>query len=91
VYDQLPLVHDAVPFWTAVPEIAIETLALSPAAVPHVPPRAVTGAFVEYGNVRGAPLTDVKLTLGAVRSMTIDWPPLVPLLPPMSVCVAVTV
>jgi hypothetical protein len=71
--------------------IAIDTLVLSPTAVLQAPPSDVTGELVEYGKVRGAPLTDVRLTVGAVRSITIVRPPLVPVLPPASVCVAVTV
>jgi hypothetical protein len=40
--------------------------------------------------VRGAPFTLVSVTTGAVVSMTIVCAPLVPVLPPVSVCVAVT-
>jgi hypothetical protein len=85
----LPLVHGALPFWVAAPVIAIDTLAVSPAAVPHVPPSAVTGAFVECGKVRGVPFTVVSATVGAVRSMTMFCAPLVPVLPAASVWVAV--
>jgi hypothetical protein len=91
VYVQLPALHGAVPFCVAGPVIEIATVALSPAPVEHAPPTDVTEAFVEKGNVRGVPLTVVIVTAGAVTSMTIDCPPLVPVFPALSVCVAVTV
>jgi hypothetical protein len=84
-------VHGAVPFWVAAPVMAIETVALSPAAVPQLPPSDVTEVFVLYGNVRGVPLTEVKLTAGAAVSMTTVRGALTPVLPSMSVWLAFTV
>jgi hypothetical protein len=43
-----------------------------------------------YGKVRGVPFTLVSVTAGAVVSMMIVCAPDVPVLPPLSVCVAVT-
>src|SRR5262245_8163411 len=37
-YDQLPPVHCAVPFCVAAPVTAIETLGVSPVAIPQAPP-----------------------------------------------------
>jgi hypothetical protein len=87
---QLPAVHGAVPFWVAAPVIAMETVGLSPAAVPHAPDTAATVDAVVYGKVRGVPLTLVSVTAGAVVSMMTVCAPLEPVLPPLSVCVAVT-
>jgi hypothetical protein len=86
-----PAVHGVVPLCTDGPAIEIATVALSPAAVPHVPPSAVTFAFVEYGNVRGVPLTLVAVTAGAAVSIVIVRGVLVPVLPSVSLWLAVTV
>jgi hypothetical protein len=88
---QLPAVQAVVPLWVPDPPIEIDTVALSPGAVPHAPPTDVTATFVENGNVRGVPLTLVTVTTGAETSTTMFWPPVVPVLPAMSVCVTVTV
>ena len=90
VYAQLPALHGAVPFCVPAPASATETDATSPTAAPHVPPTLCTGALVVYGNVRGAPLTLVRVTAGAVLSTVMLCAPLEPVLPPLFVCVAVT-
>ena len=51
---------------------------------------SVTVAEVVYGKVRTAPLTDVSVTSGAAVWTVIALAPLVPVLAPVSVCVAVT-
>ena len=63
---------------------------LTPAAVVHAPPTVVTVALVVYGNVRAVPLTVVSVTIGAAVWIVIDFAPVVPVLPAVSVCVAVT-
>jgi hypothetical protein len=83
-------VQGALPFCVAVPVIAMVTVALSPGSVPQVPPTAVTFAFVECGKVRGVPFTVVIATAGAPVSMMIVCAPVVPVLPPASVCETVT-
>jgi hypothetical protein len=45
------------------------TVAMSPAAVPQLPPIDVTFAAVEYGNVRTEPFTLVTVTVGGVVSL----------------------
>ena len=55
---QAPAVQAAVPFWVLAPLTTTETVALSPAAVPHAPPTDVAATFVVYGKVRAVPLTD---------------------------------
>ena len=87
---QVPAVQVAVPFWVLAPVIATETVALSPVAVPQVPPTVVTVALLMYGNVRVVPFTVVSVTTGVVLSTVIDCAPLVPTLLAVSVCVAVT-
>ena len=77
------------PFCVAVPVIATETVALSPMAAPHMPPRVVTTTLLEYGNVRTVPLTVVSVTTGVVLSTVSDRAPDVPVLPDVSLCVAV--
>src|SRR5262245_38998351 len=69
----------------------MDTVALSPVAVPHVPPTVVMLAFVEYGNVRALPFTFVSVTVGAVVSTVNDNGPCVVLLPTLAPCVTVTV
>src|SRR3954464_13650366 len=48
VYVHTPAEHGAVPFWVAVPVIATETVATSPAAVPHAPLNVAIVVFVVY-------------------------------------------
>ena len=90
VYVHTPALHVAVPFWVPAPVIATDTVAGSPAAVPHEPPTVVTVVLVVYGKVRAVPLTVVRVTTGAVVSTVIVFAPLVALLVAASVCVAVT-
>jgi hypothetical protein len=87
----VPAVHGVVPFCVPAPVIATETVAISPATVPHAPPTEASGALVVYGKVRGLPLTFVNVTMGADTSTLIACAPLVPVLPAVSVWVAVTV
>jgi hypothetical protein len=86
----VPAVHGAVPFCVLVPLIATETVAASPIAAPHVPPKAVTVALLRYGKVRAVPFTDVSATCGSVLSTVMLCAPLVPVLPAVSDCVIVT-
>ena len=79
----------AVPFWLLAPVIATVTVAFTPAAVVHAPPRVVTVALVKYGNVRAVPFTVVSVTVGAAVLIVIDCAPDVPVLPAVSDCVAV--
>ena len=83
-------VHAAVPFCVLAPEIAIDTVGLTPAAVVHAPPRVVTVALVESGKVRAVPLTVVIVTTGTTRLMVMDCAPLVPVFAAVSLCDAVT-
>ena len=78
------------PFSLPAPVTEIETVALSPDAVPHAPPTDVTTAFVRNGNVRAVPLTVVSVTTGAVLSTVIACAPDVPTLLAVSDWVAVT-
>src|SRR5262249_6583096 len=68
-----------------------DTILLSPERTPHAPPTDVTIAFVRYGNVRAVPFTVVMLTTGAVLSTMMFCGFVVPVLPAVSDCVAVTV
>ena len=89
VYVHAPPVQVAVPFWVAAPVIATLIVAMSPDATPQAPPTVVTETFVEYGNVRTVPLTDVRVTTGAVRSTVTVFVPLVPVFAAASDWVAV--
>ena len=84
------MVQVAVPLWVLAPVIATETVAASPAALPHAPPTVVTVVFVVYGNERAVPLTVVSVTTGAVVSTVIVFAPLLALLPATSVWVVVS-
>src|SRR3954454_16389394 len=85
-----PVVQAAVPFWVLAPEIAIDTVGFTPAAVVQGPPMAVAVVLVMNGKVRAVPLTVVSATTGAAVLMVIDCAPLVALLVAVSVWVAVT-
>ena len=61
-----PDVQAVVPLCVLAPVTDTDTVAFTPAAVVHAPPTVVTVAFVENGNVRPVPLTDVSVTVGAV-------------------------
>src|SRR3954449_13454143 len=87
---QAPAVHDAVPFCVLAPEIATDTVGVTPAAVVHTPPIVATVAFVMNGNVRAVPFTVVIVTVGTTRLTVIDCAPLVPVFAAVSVCDAVT-
>ena len=78
------------PLCVLVPVIVTDTVAFTPAAVVHVPPKVVTVALVVYGNVRVVPLTVETVTVGAAVWTVIDLAPEVPVLPAASDCVAVT-
>jgi hypothetical protein len=52
--------------------------------VPQLPPTVVTGVLRDCGKVAAEPLTVVRVTVGAVRSMVIVFVPLVPVLPAVS-------
>ena len=91
VNDQMPALHEALPFCVLAPVMVTATVALSPVAVVHVPPTLVTVVFVESGKVRAVPFTAVSVTVGATVSTEIALAPLVPVLPAESTCVAVTV
>ena len=80
----------AAPFCVAEPVMETFTVGVSPEAVPHAPLIVATATLVMYGNVRMVPLTAVSVTTGAVVSTVIVFAPLVPELPPLSSCVAVT-
>ena len=83
------VVQVAVPFWVLAPAIAIDTVALTPAAVVQVPPTVVTVALVMKGKVRAVPLIVVTATTGAAVLMVIDCAPLVPVFVAVSVWVVV--
>src|SRR4051812_22790001 len=87
---QAPAVQAAVPFWGLAPEIAIDTVGFTPAAVVQGPPRAVAVVLVMNGKVRAVPLTVVSAATVAAVLMVIDCAPLVALLVAVSVWVAVT-
>src|SRR5262249_8018011 len=84
-----PATHGAVPFCVLAPGMVTETVAASRIAAPQAPPKFVTTRFVEYGNVRGTPLTFTSVTTGAVLSTMRVWAPDVPVLPDVSDCVTV--
>jgi hypothetical protein len=69
----------------------IATVALSPVAVPQVPPTLVTDVLRDCGKVAAAPFTVVRVTVGAVMSMVIVFVPLVPELPAVSPWLATAV
>src|SRR5262245_62738557 len=81
----------AAPFSLPAPLTVTETIVLSPERTPHAPPTDVTTWLVRYGNVRTVPFTDVSETTGTVLSTVMLCAPLVPVLPAVSDCVAVTV
>ena len=58
--------------------------------MPHAPPTEVAVTLIESGNVRAVPLTEVRVTIGAVVSTVMALAPLVPVLANVSVWVAVT-
>jgi hypothetical protein len=87
---KVPAVHAAEPLCVLVPVIDTETVAASPKAAPHVPPKAVTVALLRYGKVRAVPFTEVSTTTGSVLSTVMLCGPLVPVLPDVSDCVTVT-
>ena len=87
---QTPAAQVAVPLCVDAPVIETDTVALSPIAVPHVPPKVVTVALLRYGNVRTRPLTVVSVTTGSVLSTVMLCGLLVPVLPAVSLWVAVT-
>src|SRR4051794_29231521 len=89
VYVHTPAEHGAVPFCVAVPVIATDTVATSPAAVPHAPLTVATVVLVVYGNERTVPFTVVSVTNGAVVSTEIVFAPLFALFDAASVWVAV--
>src|SRR5262249_54338772 len=78
------------PFWVPAPVTATVMVPLSPETVLQAPPTDVTVTLVEYGKVRATPFTCVSVTTGAVWSIVTVWAPLVPVLPALSACVAVT-
>src|SRR5262245_61303205 len=82
--------HAAVPFWLLAPVIATDTVAFTPAAVVHAPPRVLTVAFVMNGKVRAVPFTDVSVTVGAAVLIVIVCVPLVPVFRAVSDCVTTT-
>src|SRR3954447_7900970 len=79
VYVHTPAEHGAVPFCVAVPVIATDTVATSPAAIPQPPLTVVTDVFVTYGNERTVPFTVVRVRTGAVVSTVIAFAPVLAL------------
>src|SRR5262245_54229929 len=80
----VPAVQLAVPFCVLAPEMETETVAASPIAAPHVPPKAVTVTLLRYGKVRAVPFTVVSAISGSVLSTVMLCAPLVPVLPAVS-------